>query len=193
MQRNEASILLFTLLVQLVTTGLELIATGFILDSLFYSTACNGLRDVRHWLITFTMKAVTNPRYRWENWDSNLPKATQFCQHQNQQTSLNVFLSKPMLILPPCASLLLEMLSISLSLPEAGLLRTLGNVESKFHHSTCLALHRLVILNLCSKKSLRTSSKISFLLLLILTPVPFQPPQLPSSSFCCLLLTFQIL
>lgn len=101
---------------------------------------------------------------------------------------LSAFLLNPVLIFPHCAPLQPGMLSITLS--EAGFLRTLGNTQPKFHYIQPPQNHT-VIHSLSGRNPQGFFGTISFLLILI--PIPFQPPQHRSSSFCHSVLTPQIL
>lgn len=70
---------------------------------------------------------------------------------------------------------------LSITLSEAGFLRTLGNVEPKFHYIQ-LPQNHTVIHNLSGRNPQGFFGTISFLL--ILTPVPSQPPQHRFCSSC---------
>lgn len=121
----------FLLSIQLMVVGSKAIISVLrIFFTVFLVTLC----DVRHWLITFTVEAVANSLYRWENWDHSLPRAPQFA---NTRTSRWAWMSSSHTqcwFFQPWTSVLLEMLSKNLPLTETGILRTLGNVAPKFHH-----------------------------------------------------------
>lgn len=104
----------------------------------------------------------------WKNWDGNWSKATHLANTMTS-TQAECLPLNPILVVPPCASLQLGVLNITLS--EAGCLRTLGSLEPKSHciqlPQTHTAIHSLPGRNLQG-----FFGTISFLPILTLVPFP---------------------